>query len=170
MINLLMLASLMGYFDQSSLIGRKLPPYTMLVVYGEERGKLHCYVCEHGDKEGLVIFSKSTPPVAAIWKDLQPEIKSRANFKSWVTIFKTEGDKDRDLLAWGESQSGLLAVGRFENEVGLPSYGFKPEDEVLVVYFREGKIVQEFRFSKGKALDGKLVLEFLKKQTPTTAK
>lgn len=170
MFNFLMLISLLSHFDQSSLIGRKLPPYTMQVIYGEERGKLHCYVCEHADKEGLILFGKSAQPITAIWKDLQPEVKSRPNFKSWVTIFKTDGDKDKELLSWGESSSGLLAVGRFEDEAGPPAYGFKSEDEVLVVYFREGKIVQEFRATKGKSLDAKVVLDFLKKQTSSNGK
>jgi len=61
-------------------------------------------------------------------------------------------------------------VGRFEDEAGPPAYGFESEDEVLVVYFREGKIVKEFRATKGKSLDAKVVLDFLKKQSFSNGK
>jgi len=51
---LLILPSLM-LNENSSLLDKKVPPYTMLVASGPERGKLHCYVCEQAEKEGVVL-------------------------------------------------------------------------------------------------------------------
>lgn len=166
----LLFSSLWSALSQDPLVGRKLPPYTMLVNYGAERGKLHCYVCEHGDKEGMILFGKSTAGMESLVPMIADAARQRSAFKAWVTLLSKDDRKDREILAWGEQQPGLIAVGRFEDEAGPPSYGFGLGNELQLVYFREGKVIEVLRSEKGKNLNPDQVKQLLKKYEPVKVK
>ena len=46
--------------ENAGLLNKKVPPYTMLVASGPERGKLHCYVCEQSEKEGVIVYTRTS--------------------------------------------------------------------------------------------------------------
>lgn len=170
MTPLLLFSSFWALLFQDPLVGRRLPPYTMLVIYGAERGKLHCYVCEHGDKEGVIVFGKSTVAMESQMAGIAEVAKQRPAFKAWCTLLSKDDTKDREILAWGEKQHGLTAVGRIEDEAGLPSYGPNPNEELQLVYFREGKVIEVLRPEKGKGLDPDRLKRLLQKHEPVKIK
>lgn len=128
-------------------VGKNLPPYTMLVIAGDERGKLHCYVCEHGGKEGVILFARQpgkTQGEIASWMERQP--KSRPQFHGWVTFLEKDPGSDKPIFTWAEENKlRQTPVGRFEEESGPPAYLIGEKDTLLALYFRQGKVAATFR-------------------------
>jgi hypothetical protein len=97
---LLILPSL-TLIENAGLLNKKVPPYTMLVASGPERGKLHCYVCEQSEKEGVIVFTrKMSDGLSKVAVLIEKQSKARPEFKGWVTLISDDSMQDANLLKW----------------------------------------------------------------------
>lgn len=135
------------FYVESPLLNKKVPPYTMLVVSGPERGKLHCYVCENAEKEGVIVFSKKNfEGLGKVASVIEKHSKTRTDFKGWITLTSDDGLQDAALLKWA-NENNLVGtpVGRFEYNPGPPAYRLYTEAITEVFVFKEGKIIQALK-------------------------
>lgn len=129
--------------ENSPLLNKKVPPYTMLVVSGPERGKLHCYVCEQSDKEGVVLFTrKMSEGISKTATVIEKHAKVRPDFKGWVSLISEDGSQDNNLLKWAtENNLSATPVGRFEYKAGPPAYRLAVDSIAEVFFFKAGKVL-----------------------------
>jgi len=138
---LLILPSLM-LNENSSLLDKKVPPYTMLVASGPERGKLHCYVCEQAEKEGVIVFTKKiSEGLSKVAVILEKQSKANPEFKGWVTLISEDSAQDAPLLRWANDHNlAGTPVGRFEYNPGPPAYRLSADSVAEVFVFKAGKV------------------------------
>ena len=134
---LLILPSLM-LNENLGLLNKKVPPYTMLVASGPERGKLHCYVCEQSEKEGVIVFTKKmSDGLSKVAVLIEKQSKARPEFKGWVTLVSEDSTQDANLLKWAnEHNLAGTPVGRFEYNPGPPSYRLSTDSVTEVFVFK----------------------------------
>lgn len=138
---LLILSSLM-LDEKGPLLDKKVPPYTMLVASGPERGKLHCYVCEQAEKEGVIVFTKKmSEGLSKVAIIIEKRSKANPEFKGWVTLISQDNTLDAVLLRWAtEYNLAGTPVGRFEYNLGPPAYRLSSDSVAEVFVFKAGKV------------------------------
>ena len=112
--------------ENAGLLNKKVPPYTMLVASGPERGKLHCYVCEQSEKEGVIVFTKKmSEGLSKVAVLIEKQSKARPEFKGWVTLISDDSMQDANLLKWAnEHNLAGTPVGRFEYNLARLLIGY----------------------------------------------
>jgi len=143
---LLILPSL-TLIDNAGLLNKKVPPYTMLVASGPERGKLHCYVCEQSEKEGVIVFTrKMSDGLSKVAVLIEKQSKARPDFKGWVTLISDDSMQDTNLLKWAnEHNLAGTPVGRFEYNPGPPAYRLSSDSVTEVFVFKAGKVLHALK-------------------------
>ncbi len=143
---LLILPSLM-LNENPGLLNKKVPPYTMLVASGPERGKLHCYVCEQSEKEGVIVFTKKmSDGLSKVAVLIEKQSKARPEFKGWVTLVSEDNTQDANLLKWAnEHNLAGTPVGRFEYNPGPPAYRLSSDTVTEVFVFKAGKVLYSLK-------------------------
>ena len=143
---LLILPSL-TLIENSGLLNKKVPPYTMLVASGPERGKLHCYVCEQSEKEGVIVFTrKMSEGLSKVAVLIEKQSKVRPDFKGWVTLISDDSMQDANLLKWAnEHNLAGTPVGRFEYNPGPPAYRLSSDTVTEVFVFKAGKVLHALK-------------------------
>lgn len=131
----------------SPLLNKKVPPYTMLVASGPERGKLHCYVCEQSEKEGVIVFTKKmSDGLSKVAGVIEKQSKAQPEFKGWVTLISEDSTQDASLLKWAnEHNLAATPVGRFEYKPGPPAYRLSSDSVTEVFVFKAGKILHTLK-------------------------
>ena len=143
---LLILPSL-TLIENAGLLNKKVPPYTMLVASGPERGKLHCYVCEQSEKEGVIVFTKKmSDGLSKVAVLIEKQSKARPEFKGWVTLISDDSMQDTNLLKWAnEHNLAGTPVGRFEYNPGPPAYRLSSDSVTEVFVFKAGKVLHALK-------------------------
>jgi len=143
---LLILPSL-TLIENAGLLNKKVPPYTMLVASGPERGKLHCYVCEQSEKEGVIVFTrKMSDGLSKVAVLIEKQSKARPEFKGWVTLISDDSMQDTNLLKWAnEHNLAGTPVGRFEYNPGPPAYRLSSDTVTEVFVFKAGKVLHSLK-------------------------
>jgi hypothetical protein len=131
-------------------IGERPGPYSFLVASGPQRGQQTCYVCETGEKPGVIVFARSvSDPLGRLLAACDDAIARgpKDGVKAWMTVLgeKTIG---LDALATWAKNHGLKAVpvGVFDDPVGPPSYKLAPDAEATVLLFVNRKVVSKASF------------------------
>ncbi len=139
---LLILPSLM-LNENGALLNKKVPPYTMLVASGPERGKLHCYVCEQSEKEGVIVFTKKmSDGLSKVAVLIEKQSKANSEFKGWLTLISEDTTQDAPLLKWANEHNLVgTPVGRFEYNPGPPAYRLSSDSVTEVFVFKAGKVL-----------------------------
>lgn len=119
----------------------------MLVASGPERGKLHCYVCEQSEKEGVIIFTKKmSDGLSKVAVLIEKQSKARPEFKGWVTLVSEDSTQDANLLKWAnEHNLAGTPVGRFEYNPGPPAYRLSSDNVTEVFVFKAGKVLHSLK-------------------------
>lgn len=133
--------------DNSALLNKKVPPYTMLVASGPERGKLHCYVCEQSEKEGVIVFTKKmSDGLSKVAGVIEKQSKVSPDFKGWVTLISEDSTQDAPLLKWANEHNLVgTPVGRFEYNPGPPAYRLSTDSVTEVFVFKAGKVLHSLK-------------------------
>jgi hypothetical protein len=133
--------------ENVGLLNKKVPPYTMLVAAGPERGKLHCYVCEQSEKEGVIVFTKKmSEGLSKVAVLIEKQSKARPEFKGWVTLVSDDNTQDANLLKWAnEHNLAGTPVGRFEYNPGPPAYRLSTDSVTEVFVFKAGKVLHALK-------------------------
>ena len=133
--------------ENAGLLNKKVPPYTMLVASGPERGKLHCYVCEQSEKEGVIVFTrKMSDGLSKVAVLIEKQSKARPEFKGWVTLISDDSMQDANLLKWAnEHNLAGTPVGRFEYNPGPPAYRLSSDSVTEVFVFKAGKVLHSLK-------------------------
>lgn len=134
-------------------LGQRPGPYSFLVASGAERGQQTCYVCETGDKPGIIVFARSLsePLAAALAKcDAAISAQPKDTVRGWLTVLGEKTVTLDDLSQWTK-QAGLktMPTGVFDDPVGPPSYKLSDDADVTVLLFKNKKVVANFAFRKG---------------------
>ena len=133
--------------ENAGLLNKKVPPYTMLVASGPERGKLHCYVCEQSEKEGVIVFTKKmSEGLSKVAVLIEKQSKVSPEFKGWVTLVSEDSTQDANLLKWAnEHNLAGTPVGRFEYSPGPPAYRLSSDSVTEVFVFKAGKVLHSLK-------------------------
>ena len=133
--------------ENTPLLNKKVPPYTMLVASGPERGKLHCYVCEQSEKEGVIVFTKKmSDGLSKVALVIEKQSKAKPEFKGWVTLISEDSTQDALLLRWAnEHNLAGTPVGRFEYNPGPPAYRLSSDSVAEVFVFKAGKVLHSLK-------------------------
>ena len=133
--------------ENAGLLNKKVPPYTMLVASGPERGKLHCYVCEQSEKEGVIVFTKKmSEGLSKVAVLIEKQSKVSLEFKGWVTLVSEDSTQDANLLKWAnEHNLAGTPVGRFEYSPGPPAYRLSSDSVTEVFVFKAGKVLHSLK-------------------------
>lgn len=133
--------------ENAGLLNKKVPPYTRLVASGPERGKLHCYVCEQSEKEGVIVFTKKmSDGLSKVAVLIEKQSKARPEFKGWVTLVSEDSTQDANLLKWAnEHNLAGTPVGRFEYNPGPPAYRLSTDSVTEVFVFKAGKVLHALK-------------------------
>jgi hypothetical protein len=124
------------------------------VCVGKERGQLHCFVCETGDRPAVIVFARRlSEPLGKLVQGLDRAVLERkaADLRSWVTfLHEDQTELDADVVRWGK-QHALRAVSLtvFENTTGPPAYRLNAEAEVTVMLAVKQKVVRSLAFRAG---------------------
>jgi hypothetical protein len=134
-------------------LGQRPGPYSFLVAAGAERGQQTCYVCETGDKPGMIVFARSlSEPLASVLAKCDATISTQPKdaVRGWLTVLGEKTVSLDDLSQWTK-QAGLktMPTGVFDDPVGPPSYKLSDDADVTVLLFKNKKVVGNFAFRKG---------------------
>ena len=137
-------------------VGTKLPPYSFLLSWGEQRGRSHCYVCESLEKPVVIFFAPAKDPkanekwvsaeVTQLTKFLDGELAKRPTLAAWMTFGHTKQEElDGPIVRWGET-TGLrkLPVGTYEDPLGPPAFRLGGKAILYAVIAKEGKVEKVF--------------------------
>jgi hypothetical protein len=145
-------------------VGQRPGPYSFNVATGPQRGQQYCYICETGEKPGIIVFARElSEPLAGLLTALDAEVSpdpAEEGIRGWVTLL---GDGfGLDQVADWAKEKGLrkLALGVFDDPLGPPTYLLSEEADVTVLLFVDEKVVANFAFAKGE-LDRAKVEEIL---------
>lgn len=153
------------------LIPGAFHPY---VVTGSWTDRFHCLVCEHGLNPTVIVFAREAPeegqPLADLLRGLDAAVAKRlAKDKLGAfAVFLSEGGRDalksklQGLAAAKDKElkNVALAIDNEAGDSGLKRYAIDKSAEVVVVLYRDHKVVANHTFSKGKfsANDVKAIL------------
>ena len=134
--------------------GQRPGPYAALVAVGSQRGQMHCFICETGDKPAVIIFARHlSDPLGKLVQGLDRALLERksADLRAWVTFLHEDQTAfDADVVRWSKQQAVRgVALGVFENLTGPPSYRLHREAEVTVLLYVKQKVVRSFAFRPG---------------------
>ena len=134
-------------------VGQKPGPYSFLVATGPERGQQTCYVCEAGDKPGVIVFARSlTAPLSDLLAKCDTEMAARPkdSMRAWLTVLGEKTVALDDLAKWSK-EAGIKTVptGVFDDLTGPPSYRIAADAEVTVLLFFNKKVVENYAFRVG---------------------
>jgi hypothetical protein len=138
-------------------VGQRPGPYSFLVATGPERGQPTCYVCETGEKPGVIVFARTvSEPLAKVLAECDRAVADRPKdaMRAWMTMLGEKTIGLDDLGHWA-TKAVLKAVptGVFDDPVGPPSYKLAEDAEVTVVLFEDRKVVANFAFRKSELDD-----------------
>jgi hypothetical protein len=146
--------------------GQRPGPYTALVSVGPERGQLHCYICEAGDRPVVIVFARTlTDPLGKLVHGIDQALARHkaADLHGWVTFLHDDQTAfDPKVVAWGQKYAVRnVPLGVFEGTVGPPAYRLAPDADVTVLLSVKQRVVANFAFRKGELTDA-AVAEVLK--------
>jgi hypothetical protein len=134
--------------------GQRPGPYSAVIATGPERGQSYCYVCETGDKPGVIVFARSlSDPLGQLVQQLdklQAEHKT-AGLRVWVTFLSNDQPTlDPEVVRWGRKHSiRSVPLGVFEDVKGPPSYRLGGGADVTVLLFVKHRVIANFAFRSG---------------------
>jgi hypothetical protein len=134
--------------------GQRPGPYSSLVSVGKERGQLHCFICETGDRPTVIVFARRlSDPLGKLVQGLDRALLDHKNsdLRSWVTFLHQDQTAfDADVVRWAKQQAVRgVPLSVFENVTGPPSYRLQAEAEVTVLVSVKQKVVRSFAFRSG---------------------
>ena len=134
--------------------GQRPGPYSALVAVGSQRGQMHCFICETGDKPAVIIFARHlSDPLGKLVQGLDRALLERksVDLRAWVTfLHEDQAAFDADVVRWGKQKAVRnVALGVFENVVGPPSYRLHRDADVTVLVYVKQKVVRSFAFRSG---------------------
>jgi len=138
--------------------GQRPGPYTALVSVGPERGQLHCYICEAGDRPVIIVFARTlTDPLGKLVHGIDQALARHkgAELQGWVTFLHDDQTAfDPKVVAWGQKHAVRnVPLGVFEDTVGPPAYRLAPDADVTVLLSVKQRVVANFAFRKGELTD-----------------
>jgi hypothetical protein len=141
--------------------GQRPGPYSSLVSVGKERGQLHCFICEGGDRPAVIVFARSlSTPLGKLVQGLDRALldPKNAELRSWVTfLHEDQSAFDPDVVRWGKQQAlRAVPLSVFENVTGPPSYRLHAEADVTVLLSVKQKVVRSFAFRAGELTDARV--------------
>jgi hypothetical protein len=134
--------------------GQRPGPYSSLVSVGKERGQLHCFICEAGDRPAVIVFARRlSDPLGKLVQGLDQALLDHKSLdlRSWVTFLHEDQTAfDPDVVRWGKQQAVRgVPLSVYENVTGPPSYRLHAEAEVAVLLSVKQKVVRSFAFRPG---------------------
>jgi hypothetical protein len=140
---------------QSGLASGQRPgPYSAVIATGPQRGQSYCYVCETGDKPGVIVFARGlSDPLGKLVQQLdklQTEHKP-SDLRVWVTFLSNDQPTlDPEVVRWGQKHAiRSVPLGVFEDVKGPPSYRLATDADVTVLLFVKRRVVSNFAFRSG---------------------
>jgi hypothetical protein len=138
-------------------VGERPGPYSFLVASGPERGQQTCYVCETGEKPGVIVFARSvSEPLGRLLAACDEAVARRPKdtMRAWMTVLGEKTIGLDELGTWAKKQ-GLksVPVGVFDDPVGPPSYKLARDADVTVLLFVNRKVVSNATFRAGELND-----------------
>src|SRR5262245_33853666 len=99
--------------------GLRPGPYTALVSTGPQRGQLHCFICETGDRPAVIIFArKLSAPLGKLAHQIDKALNDHkaAELRAWVTFLnENQPSFDPKVVAWAKDHSvGTMPLGVHE--------------------------------------------------------
>jgi hypothetical protein len=134
--------------------GQRPGPYSAVIATGPQRGQSYCYVCETGDKPGVIVFARSLgDPLGELVQQLdklEAEHKS-SGLRVWVTFLSNDQPTlDPQVVHWGQKHAiRSVPLGVFEDVKGPPSYRLAADADVTVLLFVKRRVVANFAFRSG---------------------
>ena len=157
--------------------GQRPGPYSSLVSVGSQRGQLHCFICETGDRPAVIVFSRHlSDPLGKLVQGLDQAVIERkgTDLRAWVTFLHEDQTAfDPDVVRWSKQQSvRAVPLGVFENVTGPPAYRLHRDADVTVLLSVKQKVVQAFAFRQGELNDARIaeVLKALEAIAPAEKK
>jgi hypothetical protein len=134
--------------------GQRPGPYTALVAMGPERGQLHCYICETGDRPAVVVFARELSDglgklVTRLDRALAEHKK--AELRAWVTFLADDQPAlDPKVVRWGQQHAiRHVPLAVFGDADGPPSYRLAKDADVTILLFVKQKVVANFAYRAG---------------------
>lgn len=157
--------------------GLRPGPYSSLVSVGQQRGTLHCFICETADRPAVVVFARSlSAPLGRLVRGLDKAIDAHKNtdLRAWVTFLHSDQlGLDPQVVKWSKQEAVRnVALGVFDDPVGPPSYRLNKDADVTVLLFVKQKVVNNYAFRAGELTDKKAdeVLKALPQLLPVEKK
>jgi hypothetical protein len=140
--------------------GQRPGPYTALVAVGPERGQLHCYICETGDRPAVVVFARElSDGLGKLVTRLDKAVAEhrKAELRAWVTFLADDQPAlDPKVVRWGQQHAiRHVPLAVFEDTGGPPSYRLAKEADVTVLLFVKQKVVANFAFRAGELTEAR---------------
>jgi hypothetical protein len=140
--------------------GQRPGPYTALVATGPERGQLHCYICETGDRPGVIVFARElSDALGKLVARLDQAVAEhkKAELRAWVTFLADDQPAlDPKVVRWGQQHAiRNVPLAVFEDAGGPPSYRLAKDADVTVLLFVKQKVVANFAFRAGDLTEGR---------------
>jgi hypothetical protein len=141
--------------------GQRCGPYAAVISTGPERGQLFCYICETGDKPGVIVFARSlTDSLGKLVVELDKAVEEHksSDLRAWVTFLSNDQPKlDPEVAAWAKKNAiRRVPVGIFEDADGPASYRIAKDAEVTVLLFVKQKVAANFAFRAGELTEEKV--------------
>ncbi len=132
--------------------GRRPGPYTAIVSVGKERGTLHCYICEAGDRPIVIVFARSlTDSLGKLVQKIDQAVAKNEDLTGWVTfLHKNQSAFDPKVIAWGKNNAiRNVPLAIFEDLTGPPTYLLSKKADVTVLLSVNQKVQANFSFREG---------------------
>lgn len=142
-------------------VGDKVPgPFHPLNVNGEDAGKKACLYCKAGDSPTVAVFARDpgTPALQKLIAQLDEAATkySKQELNAFVVFCSDESGLEPRLKDVAEKAKLKNVVLAIDAPQGPEKYGIARDVEVLVLVYKDRRVVGNHTFSKGK-LDDKAV-------------
>lgn len=138
--------------------GLRPGPYASVACTGQDRGDLHCYICETENRPAVVVFARSLDePLGKLASKLDRAVheNQKAEMRGWITFLgESQAAMDKDVVAWGKKHALTnMPLTVFEDLDGPPTYLLSRDADVTVLCFVNQKVVANFAYRKGELND-----------------
>jgi hypothetical protein len=146
--------------------GQRPGPYTAFVASGQQRGQLHCFICETEDKPAVIVFARHlSDPLGKLAQQIDKALSEHkaSGLRAWVTFLSdNQTELDRKVVKWGQAHAvGIVPLAVFEDPLGPPSYRLSRDADVTVLLSVRQRVVASFAFREGE-LDDARIAEVMK--------
>jgi hypothetical protein len=141
--------------------GQRPGPYSSLVAVGQQRGQLHCFICETENRPAAIIFARTlSEPLGKLAHQLDQAVLANkaADLRGWITVLNEDHlNVDTQAQQWARKHAvRSMSVGVYEDAGGPATYRLARGADVTVLLFVNQKVVRNFAFRAGELSDERI--------------